>query len=95
MHLELQNVSKAFYTKKGTILALKDINLHVETGELVCVVGASGSGKSTLLRLVAGLDFPTAGVIEVDGVPVIGPGPDRGSSGRSRTPGWRPAPRPR
>ncbi|MCB0164697.1 MAG: ABC transporter ATP-binding protein [Anaerolineae bacterium] len=78
MHLELQNVSKAFPTKKGTLLALKDINLHVETGELVCVVGASGSGKSTLLRLVAGLDFPTAGVIEVDGAPVIGPGPDRG-----------------
>ncbi|MCB0194993.1 MAG: ABC transporter ATP-binding protein [Anaerolineae bacterium] len=78
MHLELRNVSKAFPTKKGTILALKEINMHVETGELICVVGASGSGKSTLLRLVAGLDFPTTGVIEVDGSTVIGPGPDRG-----------------
>lgn len=78
MHLELCHVYKQFTTRKGVITALKDINLHVETGELVCVVGASGSGKSTLLRLVAGLDFPTSGTIAVDGLPVAGPGSDRG-----------------
>lgn len=78
MHLEISNLTKEFSTKKGKIVALKDINMHVETGEFVCVVGASGSGKSTLLRLVAGLDFPTSGEITVDDAIVAGPGADRG-----------------
>lgn len=78
MHLEVANVYKQFNSRGSTLLALKDINLHVETGEFVCVVGASGSGKSTLLRLVAGLDMPTGGSITVDGQDVIGPGADRG-----------------
>ncbi|MGJ3246249.1 MAG: ABC transporter ATP-binding protein [Elainellaceae cyanobacterium] len=78
MHLEVSHLYKQFETRQGPLVALKDINLHVETGEFVCVVGASGSGKSTLLRLVAGLDLPTAGTIAVDGVLVIGPGADRG-----------------
>ncbi|MEM8807540.1 MAG: ATP-binding cassette domain-containing protein, partial [Cyanobacteria bacterium P01_G01_bin.38] len=78
MHLEISKLYKQFPTKQGTLLALKDINMHVETGELVCAVGASGSGKSTLLRLVAGLDTPTGGEITVDYEPVTGPGADRG-----------------
>ncbi|MEM8673984.1 MAG: ABC transporter ATP-binding protein [Cyanobacteria bacterium P01_G01_bin.67] len=78
MHLEVSSLYKQFPSKKGTIVALKDINMHVETGEFVCTVGASGSGKSTLLRLIAGLDFPTSGKITVDYLPVDGPGADRG-----------------
>ena len=78
MHLEISHLYKEFSTKKGTAIALKDVNLHLETGEFVCVVGASGSGKSTLLRLVAGLDFPTSGTIVVDGAIVTSPGADRG-----------------
>ena len=78
MHLEISRLHKQFSTKKGTTVALKDINLHVETGEFICAVGASGSGKSTLLRLIAGLDFPTSGEITVDDRPVTGPGADRG-----------------
>ena len=78
MHLEISRLYKEFQTKKGLITALQDINMHVETGEFVCVVGASGSGKSTLLRLVAGLDFPTSGEITVDNAIVTGPGADRG-----------------
>ncbi|MEY2858014.1 MAG: hypothetical protein RLZZ74_2326 [Cyanobacteriota bacterium] len=78
MHLKISQLHKQFKTKNGAVIALKDINLHVETGEFVCVVGASGSGKSTLLRLIAGLDFPTSGSITVDNEPVIGPGADRG-----------------
>src|SRR5260221_4668389 len=85
MHLEFKQVCKEFRGKQGTTLALKDINIHVETGELVCIVGASGSGKSTLLRMVAGLDFPTSGTITVDHERVIGPGPDRGMVFQSYT----------
>ena len=78
-HLEINHVYKQFPTKRGLLTALKDINMHVETGELVCAVGASGSGKSTLLRMIAGLDRPTSGTITVDGlVEVTGPGADRG-----------------
>ena len=78
MHLEISQLHKQFPTKQKPLIALQNINMHVETGEFVCVVGASGSGKSTLLRLVAGLDFPTSGSITVDYEPVIGPGADRG-----------------
>jgi NitT/TauT family transport system ATP-binding protein len=85
MHLEISKVHKQFDTPQGPLVALKDINMHVETGEFVCAVGASGSGKSTLLRLVAGLEMPTAGEITVDGQPVIGPGADRGMVFQSYT----------
>jgi NitT/TauT family transport system ATP-binding protein len=78
MHLKISNLYEQFKIKKRTIVALKDINMHIETGEFVCIVGASGSGKSTLLRLIAGLDTPTSGEITVDGQPVIAPGSDRG-----------------
>ncbi|MGF1603091.1 MAG: ABC transporter ATP-binding protein [Thermosynechococcaceae cyanobacterium] len=78
MHLEITNLYKSFPTQQGSLSVLEDIQLHVETGEFICVVGASGSGKSTLLRMVAGLDKPTSGLITVDGKTVIGPGPDRG-----------------
>jgi ABC-type multidrug transport system ATPase subunit len=67
-----------FPTPQGPLQALKDINLHVNHGELVCVVGASGSGKSSLLRLIAALDMPTSGTIKVDGDLVTGPGAERG-----------------
>ncbi|WP_038016583.1 ABC transporter ATP-binding protein [Synechococcus sp. PCC 7335] len=78
MHLEVSKLHKQFETSKGTIQVLENLNLHVEQGEFVCVVGASGSGKSTLLRLIAGLERPTSGTIEVDADSVVGPGADRG-----------------
>jgi len=78
MHLEVSELSKTFVTNKDSVTALTGLNLRVEGGEFVCVVGASGSGKSTLLRLIAGLDAPTDGSVKVDGQTVIGPGADRG-----------------
>jgi NitT/TauT family transport system ATP-binding protein len=85
MSLEINHVCKEFRGKQESIVALKDINIHVQTGQLVCIVGASGSGKSTLLRMVAGLEFPTSGTITVDDEPVTGPGPDRGMVFQSYT----------
>ena len=57
---------------------LRDIDLTLASGGFVSLLGPSGCGKSTLLRLIAGLSQPTAGHIDLDGVPVAGPGLDRG-----------------
>ncbi len=61
-----------------TVRAIDDVSFTVSQGEFVCIVGASGCGKSTLLNIVSGLETATSGAIEIDGEPVIGPGPDRG-----------------
>ena len=78
MTLELRSVAKDYDVRGVVTRALDGVDLEVPRGEFVCVVGASGSGKSTLLSLVAGLSTPTEGEIVLDGVPVTGPGPDRG-----------------
>ena len=74
MELLVKNLSKQF----GDKTVLEDINFSMQSGEFVTFVGSSGCGKSTLLRLIAGLDRPSGGRIQVDGSPVEGPGPDRG-----------------
>jgi len=78
MYIQINNLSKIFQTQQGPLLVLKDINMAIKRGEFVCAVGASGSGKSTLLRQIAGLDSPSKGEVRIDGIPVTGPGPDRG-----------------
>jgi NitT/TauT family transport system ATP-binding protein len=63
--LRLHGVGKTFGTGANAVTALRDIDLEVQPGEFVCLLGASGCGKSTLLNLVADLDKPTAGDVEV------------------------------
>jgi len=78
MHLSLQSVCKTFGTGPKAKQVLRNISFDLDSGEFVAMVGSSGCGKSTLMRLVAGLDRPTSGSLTVDGVPVRGPGHERG-----------------
>jgi NitT/TauT family transport system ATP-binding protein len=75
--LELRNVGCTFDSSRGSVVALRNVDLELQEHEFVCVVGASGSGKSTLLRLIDGLIAPTSGEVLVGGAPVAGPGRDR------------------
>src|SRR5438270_10937557 len=74
MFLELKNVSKQF----GAASVLKDINLTVEKGEFVAIVGYSGAGKTTLMNLIAGLLKPDSGALKLNDLDITAPGPDRG-----------------
>jgi NitT/TauT family transport system ATP-binding protein len=65
--LSLSDVSKLYGNARAPVRALDGLTLDVGVGEFVCLVGASGCGKSTLLNLIAGLDHPTAGRIDVRG----------------------------
>jgi ABC-type nitrate/sulfonate/bicarbonate transport system ATPase subunit len=65
--------------------ALEPISLAISDNDFICILGPSGCGKSTLLRIVAGLDHPTSGCVQIDGQAVRGPGPDRGMVFQSYT----------
>ena len=75
--VQCRGVWKTFGTGPTAVTALQDINLAVEDGEFVTLVGSSGCGKSTLLRTIAGIESHNAGEIIVGGVPIRGPGVDR------------------
>ena len=75
--VQCKGVCKIFGAGATAVTALKDIDLAVEDGEFVTLVGASGCGKSTLLRTIAGIESHNAGDILVGGMPVNGPGVDR------------------
>ena len=75
--LKIASLGKEFNGKSGAVEALRDINLTIQPGEFVTIVGPSGCGKSTLLNIVAGLEEPTSGWIEMDGRRVEGAGADR------------------
>jgi len=76
--LELRNVSKSYASGATRTEVLSSINLEIEEGELVVIVGFSGSGKTTLMNLIAGLTTPDSGEVLLRGRPVRGAGPDRG-----------------
>lgn len=65
--LEVKNVSKKYQNKEGEVLALQGINLKINKGEFVSIIGASGCGKSTLLSIIAGLEEKTTGEIYIEG----------------------------
>jgi len=76
--LSLRDVWKSYETPRGVKLVLQGIDLEVEEGEFIAIVGYSGSGKTTLISLIAGLLTPDEGEISLAGVPITAPGPDRG-----------------
>jgi nitrate/nitrite transport system ATP-binding protein len=72
--LELKNVSKSH----GSHCVLHGVNLAIERGEFVAIVGYSGSGKTTLISLMAGLSRPDGGSVKLNDLEICAPGPDRG-----------------
>lgn len=76
-HLELSQISIDFPTAKGPFTALRDVNLRINEGEFISLIGHSGCGKSTVLNIVAGLCQATTGGVILDGKEVNEPGPER------------------
>lgn len=73
---EIERLSKTYARNK--LVALDNVNLTIQQGEFVSVIGSSGCGKSTLLKIMAGLMPPTTGRVVLEGRPVVGPRPDIG-----------------
>ena len=65
--VECENLVKIYKTKEIEVLALQGLELRIDTGELMAIIGNSGSGKSTFLNMIGGLDRPSAGRLMVDG----------------------------
>lgn len=76
--LELNNVSKWYQEGTAKTEVLDDINLKIEEGEFIAIVGFTGSGKTTLVNLISGLIQPDQGEVKLNGEIIKGPGPDRG-----------------
>ncbi|MES2571312.1 MAG: ABC transporter ATP-binding protein, partial [Verrucomicrobiota bacterium] len=76
--LELKSVNKGFGPRGNRTEVLRDINLQIEQGEFVAIVGYSGAGKTTLISLIAGLIQADSGTVKLKEVPITEPGPDRG-----------------
>ncbi len=76
--LELRNVSKGYGPTSKRTEVLRDINLEIERGEFLAIVGYSGAGKTTLISMIGGLVRPDSGTITLNDLEVTEPGPDRG-----------------
>lgn len=76
--VEIKNLVKTFETKENTLTALSDINLSIEEGKFISIIGGSGCGKSTLLRIIGGLERSYEGEVLVDGKKVEKPSREKG-----------------
>jgi len=76
--LQLEHLSKGYGAGAARTEVLHDVNLAIEEGEFVAIVGFSGSGKTTLISTIAGLLAPDSGSIRLQGKPIVAAGPDRG-----------------
>ncbi|MBE9165491.1 nitrate ABC transporter ATP-binding protein [Tychonema sp. LEGE 06208] len=78
--LTIKNVSKVYKNQKEPdkpFVILDGVNLTINEGEFICLIGHSGCGKSTLLNMIAGFNGPTSGEVALEGSPITEPGPDR------------------
>jgi nitrate/nitrite transport system ATP-binding protein len=75
--VQIENVTMSFETRRARFQALRGVNLVIESGDFVTLIGHSGCGKSTLLNLIAGLIQPTDGILLCAGREIAGPGPER------------------
>src|SRR5688572_19677314 len=82
--VEIENLSKVYRKGSQEVPVLRDLDLAVEAGEFLALMGPPGSGKTTLLNLIAGIDRPTAGAIRVGGQ-------DLSRLSRTKLAGWRAA----
>jgi ABC-type nitrate/sulfonate/bicarbonate transport system ATPase subunit len=76
--LAIRELNKVFQIGTEEVEALRQINLTIDKGEFVCLIGASGCGKSTLLRIIAGFEKPTSGSVQIYDHGIEGAGSDRG-----------------
>ena len=86
--LTARSIGKIVKSGTSDLVILREIDLEVTPGEAVAVVGASGSGKSTLLAILAGLDTPTSGMVELDGQDLFSMNEDLRAELRGRTVGF-------
>ena len=76
-YLSLENINMSFTAKGNTFCALDNVNMRIDRGELISIIGHSGCGKSTVLNIIAGLLQTTAGGVLLENKEVNSPGPDR------------------
>lgn len=76
--VSVEGLSRHFPDKDRDLVVFEDVNIGLDRGEFVCIIGHSGCGKSTILNVLAGLDSPTSGTVIMDGREVSGPSLERG-----------------